>query len=45
MVQELMALRATLEPMLMRAVREAMMNDRKTARRGMFQPGWTCKSG
>ena len=41
MVSELMAFRVVVEPMLIRDVREAMMKERKTAWRGIFQPGWT----
>jgi hypothetical protein len=41
MVRELIALRATVEPMLMRERRMVMRSEMKTALRGMFQPGLT----
>ena len=41
MVSELIALRATVEPMLMRERRMVMTREMKTALRGIFQPGLT----
>jgi len=41
MVRELIALRATVEPMLMRDRRMVMIRETKTALRGMFHPGLT----
>ena len=41
MVKETMALRATLEPRLMRAMTTPKTMETMTALRGMFQPGLT----
>ena len=40
--REPMALKATVEPMLIKERRVVIRKVRRTAFRGMFQPGWTC---
>ena len=42
--REAIALKATVEPMLMRERRTVMMKETRTALRGMFQPGLTCST-
>lgn len=44
MVSEMMALKATVDPMLMSESRIVTMRDTRTALRGMFQPGVTFTS-
>ena len=42
MVREMIAFRATAEPMLMREMATPEANETQTAFKGTFQPGLTC---
>lgn len=42
MVREIMAFKATEEPMLMREIATPKANETQTAFKGTFQPGLTC---